>query len=414
MNEVKKPPAIARENESRKKLTSLPKAASAVSEGLVQLFEQVSTDRVVGTWNHAFTSFFTKAVGLLREPTRRILRQNNPENTPIHENQAQRSIHELIAEGISLLQVSNPDIPLSYTESEGRFSLSDFVVFFNQIFDAVDLDQLKMSKTMLFNKVTRIHGIALEGKKVSEILVIALQNGFSYEEIRDLIKIKLPEKISSLMQQAEEDNLSDLSEGRTTGEHLMAYDQAMKFVNLEVEKIDEPISVSLLIKYFLVIADGRIDKALRFTAGFLKYMAREVIKAPNVVGVTWIQDHIKDEFSLDVPYHDLSEVEHPMEEKAFSRLASKIKSSFLGVRYKKNKFVNFDFSLLNRMGLPYHALHMVALLQDFSPEMIALMTNTEYLLHGSMHGWSKYLADLRIIGDLKTTESMLQEYVVDN
>ena len=99
-----------------------------------------------------------------------------------------------------------------------------------------------------------------------------------------------------------------------------------------------------------------------------------------------------DEFSYDFPFNQLRDDE------------TEYKGLF-GIQR-----ANFDTSLRNRTGEPYHVASMGALMSEFPPEIIALLTTGEYVKFGPEHGIQKALVDISTIGDLYNLSRVLEKY----
>lgn len=156
-----------------------------------------------------------------------------------------------------------------------------------------------------------------------------------------------------------------------------------------------PASTSQILELLLEKNNGNLGLSMSQIADFFKYVSRN--RSTNGViypneNAKWMKNNILDEFSYDFPFNQLRDDE------------TEYKGLF-GIQR-----ANFDTSLRNRTGEPYHVASMGALMSEFPPEIIALLTTGEYVKFGPEHGIQKALVDISTIGDLYNLSRVLEKY----
>lgn len=324
----------------------------------------------------------------------------------IESNPHLRSFTEIIAEGIDLYRQTHGKDP-TYTVKPDRVGVHDFLRMMGQKMTQEDENEFcKPGGHSNFKK------IPMAGRSLIASMMSGVMAGLSYTGIKEMMEMKLPPRFMQIITNAEDDEGDPLGVSKQTNDQFFGARAALDVdIENEVKNTGEPVSVSFLLSKLLLKHDGNLNLSLLNLSEYLKYKAGR-IKYSNSTDEIWFKEHIRDEYSDFAPYHTLNQVEYEQKDERMytrSRRALLAISKVVGNRYAPIA-KNFEYSLLNQIGKPYHAAYMVALLEFFPPEMIGMMTSMEYLLHGVNHGMSKFLADLRVLRDLKKIEKMLGQY----
>lgn len=357
-------------------------------------------------WRHALDI----AIKPVKHSARDILEKDKPEYiTNIEANPHLRPYSEIIAEGIEMYRQTHGKDP-TYTFKPDRIGIRDFLRMMGQKMTLEDEQEFcKPGGHSNFKK------IPMAGRSVIASMMSGVLAGLSYTGVREMMEMKLPPPLTKIITNAEADHGAPMEVSNQTVNEFYG---KLLFLDVKIEdhvkKTGSPVSASFILSELLKQHDGDLNLALFNLAEFLKYKARHNVNNSTSPpeNKRWIPDHVVDEYSDFVPYPQLNDVEYELDDKRMNNRGKKALltvSKVFGNRYIQ-KYVNFDYSLLNQIGKPYHAAHMVALLESFPPEMIAMMTSMEYLLHGVNQGMSKFLSDLRVLRDLKTTENVLKQY----
>ncbi len=196
---------------------------------------------------------------------------------------------------------------------------------------------------------------------------------------------------------------------RDSWEHVNGdYPMLTKQIEAKVKADNNPVSASYILSYFLDKHGGDVDLAILETADYLKFQARTQLALWENTEITlwqsanWMKANIKDEYSQYLPYTDLppysagsimDESGRP-QDYLYPEDGLLTDSNYRDAKYQ-------DYSLVNRVGGPYHAFNMVALLHSTSPEVIAMAM----LGQGrNQYGLFRWADDLRILTQLPGLE----------
>lgn len=248
---------------------------------------------------------------------------------------------------------------------------------------------------------------SMAGKPFINALVELKLRGVNLKEFNPLVKDRLPESVRAALQAAEQASPLEHENAFVREPDLWEkLPNMMTFVEKAYESTgtNEPLSISFLIYQKLFDNRGDLRKTLEDVTIFLKY-ARN--KDPE-----WMKKYIADEYSPVMPYDTLDNKPVPYKG-IYGTVMERIHGLLVGEMERDS--VHFassypDVSLNNQIGKAYHASHLAALLDQFSPESLMLLTGMEYLLYGHAHGASKALADTQVLRDLYATQKLLRKY----
>lgn len=362
-----------------------------------------------------FTSLKTLVAGLYPF-VESELKANIVEGATYEKNEAYRPFIDSIKEGVSLYQNRNIDCKVTYTVSEESVTLGDILDSLQQPVneeDRVYIENLVKKRPLLYSVPD------FEGKSILDIIAMELKNGSSSEFIQTLIINHLPKNIQNTLSNAEVDAQGD--DDVVSIKESVIPTIRKRIENFVIEN-SVPILTSEVLSYCLDETNGSLNEALDILASLFKYSARyresydyqslgysreEWVSILMDENAQWMQEHILDEYSLFVPFNFLPDEEQPYngdKDILFKQISQKF---FPGDSFTRMNRFNYDYSKKGKVGLPYHTVHMVALLKELPPELITIAMLGEYIKDGDVHGLSKFLSDLTVCSDLYNIKNYL-------
>lgn len=299
-----------------------------------------------------------------------IMRFKRPEGIPFEKNASRRSYLEIIKDGVERFkQETGSDVKVNQQAQLGLWGLTKAA--FQEVESIPNFENYRRVDVQI-------------GKSPLERFA---EYGFQPEILTTNLIAVLPEKYGKAIAEANGGMVSylklDIQERRDR------FEVTKKIIeDLVAENNERPVSTSYLISYYLSQFEGDISRALDETAVFLKMTARETPDGPE-----WICKNILDEFSTYTPYHKLN-----------------TEKEATGTNTSGEETILYNFSYKNQAGLPYHTAHITALLRVFSPHLIYVMTNAEYLQHGLAQGSRKFLSDMKTVSELFRIQDYLNQF----
>jgi len=181
-------------------------------------------------------------------------------------------------------------------------------------------------------------------------------------------------------------------------------------------ELQRPLTQAELIIKSLEMHGGNLNQSLSFLRVYYYISTRAEGKYRDEESdtyqkrdVTEVARCVLDQFSDFNPFNHLAYDEPNYPGKLREIWQKTIGSGLRSMRSPDGK-TYYDFSLNNRIGELYHAIHLADLLDSFPPEALAVFFLGEYLNYGEFQGLCKFLADLRIVSDLHNINDVIRKY----
>jgi hypothetical protein len=326
----------------------------------------------------------------------------NPTGNPDY-----RPYPEIIKEGIELFKDTHPDTEVVWRRDESYVT-------------AEKMDELMSAPVTLEECVEKsLYGFDIQkdieqwcsesyvGKKPIEAMVTYIKNDSTGDLFHRLSPYNNPfgnvvlQRLDSLGGNQARFIISSAG----SSPYNLGQDDFMRLkirVEIEVQATGKPVSAATALAWLLEEREGDLGAAMIDLADFMEAMTRW---SPSLVTegdqtanerAIWMQTYIKDEYSVDIPYTNL-----PVPDPLFP---------FEDTPLHAKDQVYYDFSGRNRVGEPFHAANLVALLNFFPPETITAFFMAERLTYLEQQGMGKTAGDLLVINDLYEIDDLLMAY----
>ncbi|MDO8487840.1 MAG: SpoIIE family protein phosphatase [bacterium] len=309
---------------------------------------------------------------------------------------------EIVKSGVQLYQRGHPNASVTWARKPERYMVSDLA---EALTKKISLDESVVISENLQGRYLDNPDIFSGKSALTAIGIIFINNGLkvnkSLIDSKDVLLHRLPQTISKAAQAASNVNTfpREALGNFTYGEFETLLDKTEVWVKQQATVQNGPIGSAEILAHLLNETNGDLERSMYLLSEFFRYESRTVNRRFDPERALWMKDHILDEYSLVLPYNSF---------------ASPSEISYSGP-FKlpwnnRPTSINYDLSLKNRVGLPYHSANIVALLNRFSPEFITLMTAGEYITYGDQQGFVKAATDIKVIRQLKEIESYLSSF----
>lgn len=313
------------------------------------------------------------------------------EGLVIEKNPDRVNINQSVSNAINTYNENHPDNPAHFSKSDHYIESKEWFDIFHRPVTYPDLINLRT----IINPSKE-----LVGQDLGMIIVSALKNGVSVMEVIYSIKSFLPrnaentittalisEEPTQAVETPRELSLLEAIESQPDGTIPLTLEKLL-YLSLEVNQGDINLSLSTLRNIFKIQSRGQqfyTDSGL------------------------WFKKYIKDEYSYYGSFNEM-DLGEPIYTGKLKDKLYEILPVFRVLDNDGKDNIDFDLSFPNRIGLPYHAIHIIELLSDFPPEVITFLTMGEYINFGPRHGLIKFISDLELLSQTSKIKKTLEKH----